>query len=139
MAPPPGQGPAGRDEDPARDARGPGDSPPDGPGSGPSQGGGPGADGRGARDDPAGGWDVEEAEGWRPVPCRADWPQDPADPEAWQGEQPPPDPEHDPGWFPDPQDPPPPGDRLIDVIRAESRRIAAEQAAADAAEPAQTA
>src|ERR1700720_2682334 len=110
----------------------PGPPPPD-----PGRDGAPADDG--ARDDRARGWDPEEAEGWRPVPCRADWPQDPAEPEAWQGEQPPPDPEHDPGWFPDPADPALPYEVDPDALRAESRRIAAEQAAEDAAEPAQTA
>src|ERR1700686_3509247 len=116
MAAPPGQGPPGRDEDPARDARGPGDSPPGGSGSGPSRGGGSRAGDSGARDDLAGGWDVGEADGWRRVPCRADWPRNPEEPEAWQGEQPPPDPEHDLGWFPDPQDPALPFDVDLDVL-----------------------
>src|SRR5260370_31388382 len=76
----------------------------------------PGRDGPpaddGARDDPIWG-DADAAEGWRPVPCRADWAEDPAGPEAWAGEQPPPDPEHDPGGVPDPAGPPPPRRRPI--------------------------
>src|SRR5260370_33313057 len=76
MAAPPGQGPSEWDEDPARDARGPADSPPNGracmpsrpPPPQPARDGPPADDG--ARDDPIWG-DADAAGGWRPVPCRA--------------------------------------------------------------------
>ncbi len=96
--------------------------------------------GRGAWavDDPTWGWDatghpVDAADGWRPVPSRAAWMTE-ADREAWlevvAAEGPPPDPELDPGWFPDPDDPALPSGIDPDELRAQSRRIAAEQAAA---------
>ena len=47
---------------------------------------------------------------------------------------PPPDPEEDPGWCPDPEDPALPDDVDLDGLRAESRRIAAGRAAEQAAE-----
>ena len=63
---------------------------------------------------------------------------DPARWEAWlaaadSGEAPP-DPEQDPGGYPDPEDPAPPDDVDLEVLRAESRRIAAAKAAEQAAE-----
>ena len=45
-----------------------------------------------------------------------------------------PDPEQDPGWYPDPDDSALPDDVDLDVLRAESRRIAAGKAAEQAAE-----
>ena len=64
-----------------------------------------------------------------------------ADPDRWEawlaaadsGEAPP-DPEGDPGWYPDPADPALPDDVDLDALRAESRRIAATRAAEQAAE-----
>ncbi len=59
---------------------------------------------------------------------------DPEQLAAWlevvAAEGPPPDPELDPGWFPDPDDPALPSGIDPDELRAGSRRIAAEQAAA---------
>ena len=62
---------------------------------------------------------------------------DPEQWEAWLAVEPgqaPPDPEQDPGWCPDPDDPALPFDVDPDVLRAESRRIAAAKAAEQAAE-----
>ena len=93
--------------------------------------------------DPTWGWDVagnpiEEADGWRPVPAGTDPLADPDQWEAWlaatDSGDPPPDPEQDPRWYPDPDDPALPGDVDLDGLRAESRRIAAAQAAEQAAE-----
>ncbi len=91
--------------------------------------------------DPSWGWDIagepfEEADGWRPVPPGVDPMADPARWEAWlaatdSGEAPP-DPEQDPGWCPDPEDPALPDDVDLDDLRAESRRIAARKAAEQA-------
>ena len=61
--------------------------------------------------DPSWGWDVagnpiEEADGWRPVPPGVDPLADPERWEAWlaatDSGDPPPDPESDRGWYPDP-------------------------------------
>ena len=93
--------------------------------------------------DPTWGWDVagepiDETEGWRPVPAGVDPLADPARWEAWLAcsvsEGPPPDPEGDPGWCPDPEDPALPGDIDLEALRAESRRVAAGKAAGQAAE-----
>ena len=95
--------------------------------------------------DPTWGWDVagepiDEAGGWRPVPPGVDPMADPARWEAWlacgdsDGPAPDPDPEGDPGWCPDPEDPVLPDDVDLDGLRAESRRIAAAKAAEQAAE-----
>ena len=115
---PPGRGPG---ETLARAAHAPGDPQPD----------------------PTWGWDVagepiDEAGGCQPVPPGVDPMADPARWEAWlaaadSGEAPP-DPEGDPGWFPDPEDPALPDDVDLDGLRAESRRIAAGKAAEQAAE-----
>ena len=95
--------------------------------------------------DPTWGWDIagepiDETEGWRPVPAGVDPLADPARWEAWlacsDSEGPPPDPEGDPGWCPDPEDPALPGDVDLDALRAESRRVAAGKAAEQAAEAA---
>ena len=95
--------------------------------------------------DPTWGWDVagepiDEAGGWRPVPAGVDPLADPARWEAWLAcsvsEGPPPDPEGDPGWCPDPEDPAVPGDTDLEALRAESRRVAAGKAAGQAAEAA---
>ena len=63
---------------------------------------------------------------------------DPDEREAWLASaddgDPPPDPEQDPGWRPDPADPALPDDVDLDGLRAESRRIAAGKAAEQAAE-----
>ena len=93
--------------------------------------------------DPTWGWDVagnpiDEADGWRPVPPGVDPMADPDRWEAWlaaadSGEAPP-DPEGDPGWYPDPDDSALPDDVDLDALRAESRRIAAARAAEQAAE-----
>ena len=93
--------------------------------------------------DPTLGWDVagnplDEADGWRPVPPGVDLMADPDEWEAWlaaaDSGDPPPDPEQDPGWRPDPADPAPPDDVDLDGLRAESRRVAAAKAAEQAAE-----
>ncbi len=93
--------------------------------------------------DPTWGWDVagnpiDEADGWRPVPAGTDPLADPDRWEAWlaatDSGDPPPDPEQDPRWCPDPDDPALPDDVDLDTLRAESRRIAAAQAAEQAAE-----
>ena len=119
------RGPAPSDRGPgeklARGAHAPGDSQPD----------------------PTWGWDVagnpiDEADGWRPVRPGVDPMADPERREAWlaaadSGEAPP-DPEEDPGWCPDPEDPALPCDADLDALRAESRRIAAGRAAEQAAE-----
>src|SRR5271165_3320599 len=93
--------------------------------------------------DPAWGWDVagnplEEADGWRPVPSGVNPMADPDPWEAWlacsDSEGAPPDPEQDPEWCPDPEDPALPGDVDLEALRAESRRIAAARAAEQAAE-----
>ncbi len=113
------QGPTS--SDPARHAHAPGDPQPD----------------------PTLGWDVagnplDEADGWRPVPPGVDLMADPEQWEAWlaaaDSGDPPPDPEQDPGWCPDPADPALPDDVDLDGLRAESRRIAAGKAAEQAAE-----
>ena len=120
---PRGSAPSGRGpgETRARAAHAPGDSQPD----------------------PTWGWDVagnpiDEADGWRPVPPGVDPMADPDRWEAWlassDSDGAPPDPEQDPGWSPDPEDPALPGDVDLDVLRAESRRIAAGKAAEQAAE-----
>jgi hypothetical protein len=93
--------------------------------------------------DPTWGWDVageplDEAGGWQPVPPGVDPMADPDRWEAWlaaadSGEAPP-DPEQDPGWCPDPEDPALPDEVDLDGWRAESRRIAAAKAAEQAAE-----
>ena len=64
-----------------------------------------------------------------------------ADPDRWEAwlaaadsGDPPPDPEGDPGWCPDPEDPALPDDVDLDALRAESRRVAAGKAAEQAAE-----
>ena len=64
-----------------------------------------------------------------------------ADKERWEAwlaaadsREAPPDPEGDPGWCPDPADSALPDDVDLDVLRAESRRIAAGKAAEQAAE-----
>ena len=64
-----------------------------------------------------------------------------ADPDRWEAwlaaadsGDPPPDPEEDPGWCPDPEDSALPDDVDLDALRAESRRIAAGRAAEQAAE-----
>ncbi len=110
----PSHKPSERDRDPARAARGHG----------------------GPQADPRWGWDVagnpiDPAEGWRPVTAGADPMADPEQWEAWLAStedwQAPGDPEEDPGWCPDPEDPALPFDVDLDVLRAESRRIAAEQ------------
>ena len=63
---------------------------------------------------------------------------DPERREAWlaaaDSGEPPPDPEQDPGWYPDPEDSALPDDVDLDALRAESRRIAAGRAAEQAAE-----
>ena len=111
-----------------------------GPGETPARGGhAPGA----VQPDPSWGWDVagnpiDEADGWRPVPPGIDPMADPERWEAWlaaadSGEAPP-DPEGDPGWCPDPDDSALPDEVDLDVLRAESRRIAAARAAEQAAE-----
>ncbi len=93
--------------------------------------------------DPTWGWDVagnpiDEAEGWRPVPPGVDLMADPARWEAWlasiDSDEAPPDPEQDPRWCPDPEDQALPDDVDLEVLRAESRRIAAGKAAEQAAE-----
>ncbi len=93
--------------------------------------------------DPTWGWDIagnpiDEADGWRPVPAGTDPLADPEQWEAWlaaaEPELAPPDPEGDPRWCPDPDDPALPDDVDLDGLRAESRRIAAAQAAEQAAE-----
>src|SRR5271154_3708048 len=93
--------------------------------------------------DPTWGWDVagnpiDEADGWRPVPPGVDPLADPARWEAWlagsDSDEAPPDPEQDPGWCPDPEDQALPDDVDLDGLRAESRRIAAAEAAEQAAE-----
>ncbi len=121
MSAAPGQGRFGRDRDPARSAHAPGAVQPD----------------------PTWGWDVagnplDEADGWRPVPAGTDPLADPDRWEAWlaatDSGDPPPDPEQDPRWCPDPDDPALPDDVDLDGLRAESRRIAAAQAAEQAAE-----
>ncbi len=93
--------------------------------------------------DPSWGWDVtgnpiDEADGWRPVPPGTDPMADPEQWEAWLASSDfdgaPPDPEGDPLWCPDPDDPEPPDDMDLDGLRAESRRIAAAKAAEQAAE-----
>ena len=77
-------------------------------------------------------------DGWRPVPAGVDPLADPARWEAWLAAAdsggPPPDPEGDPGWCPDPEDPALPDDVDLDALRAESRRVAAGKAAEQAAE-----
>ena len=109
-----------------------------GPGQAPSAGA-PGD----PQPDPTWGWDVagnpiDEAGGWRPVPPGVDPMADPEQWEAWlaaaDGEQAPPDPEQDPGWCPDPADPALPDEVDPDVLRAQSRRIAAARAGEQAAE-----
>ncbi|HEY6296884.1 MAG TPA: DUF222 domain-containing protein [Streptosporangiaceae bacterium] len=97
MTPGPAPGP-GRDSDPARRTRGPGDP---------------------LRD---------AAAGWRPLPPGADWMDD----EQWAarpvGEEPP-----DLDLWPDPQDPPLPGEADLDAILAECREMTAAEARAAAA------
>ncbi len=121
MSAAPGQGPSGRDQDPARTAHAPGASQPD----------------------PSWGWDVagnpiDEADGWRPVPPGVDPMAAPDRWEAWLASSDfdgaPPDPEEDPGWCPDPEDSALPYDMDLDGLRAESRRVAAAKAAEQAAE-----
>src|SRR5579859_6525321 len=94
MTPGPAPG-SGRDTDPARRTRGPGD---------PLQ---------------------DAAAGWRRMPPGTDWMDD----EQWAarpvGEEPP-----DPDLWPDPEDPPLPGEVDLDVIIAECREIAAAEARA---------
>ena len=123
MSATPSQGRSGRDQDPARTAHAPGAVQPD----------------------PTWGWDVagepiDEAGGWRPVPAGVDPLADPDRWEAWlaaaDSGDPPPDPEGDPGWCPDPEDPALPGDVDLEALRAESRRVAAGKAAGQAAEAA---
>ena len=118
MSATPSQGRSGRDQDPARLA---------------------------VQPDPTWGWDVagepiDEAGGWHPVPAGVDPLADPDQWEAWlaaaDSGDPPPDPEGDPGWCPDPEDPALPGDVDLEALRAESRRVAAGKAAEQAAEAA---
>ena len=121
MSAAPGQEPSGRDQDPVLIAHAPGAVQPD----------------------PTWGWDVagnpiDEAGGWRPVPPGVDPMADPDRWEAWlaaaDSDEAPPDPEQDPRWVPDPEDPALPEDVDLDGLRAESRRVAAARAAEQAAE-----
>ena len=106
MTPGPAPGP-GRDEDPARRAAGPAD---------PRRTRGPG--------DPL----QDAAAGWRRLPAGADW----VDDEQWAarpvGEEPP-----DPDLWPDPEDPPLPGEVDLDAILAGCRELTAAGARAAAA------
>jgi len=87
---------------------------------------GPGRDQHPARRTAGPGDPLQDAAaGWRRLPAGADW----MDAEQWAagpiGEEPP-----DPGRYPDPEDPPLPGEVDLDAIIAEAREITADQARA---------